>query len=239
MPSTSRSRSGCRLDDVEHLLAEGAHELLGVDRADAPDHAGGKVLLDAFDRRRRRGAQEARLELLAVGAVVDPFARRGDPLAGRNGGGMADHGHQVAMPARLDPQNAKAVLGIVVGDALDETRQNFLRLILGRVFHGRPGRIANCTHAIGAQFGIEFRLDGEPHDDSVTLYLTVIFPPQGIHNPHTGTTMYAAKIPILIFGKSAMASMKRGKSCPACRPSRFGIRTIMLAERAFTVGKVE
>jgi len=38
-----------RLDDVEHLFAECAQEPLGVGRADAPDHARGKVLLDAFD----------------------------------------------------------------------------------------------------------------------------------------------------------------------------------------------
>jgi hypothetical protein len=39
-----------------------------------PDHAGGKVLLDAVGRGRGRGAQEPRLELLAVGPIVDPFA---------------------------------------------------------------------------------------------------------------------------------------------------------------------
>ena len=50
-----------RLDDVEHLLAEGAHELLGVDRTDAPDHAGREVLLDAIGRSRRRCAQEPAL----------------------------------------------------------------------------------------------------------------------------------------------------------------------------------
>jgi hypothetical protein len=33
-------------------------------------------------------------------------------------------------------------------DALDETRKNLLRLILGRVFHDRCGRITSCTHAI-------------------------------------------------------------------------------------------
>jgi hypothetical protein len=40
-----------RLNDVKHLLAECAQELLGVGRADAPDHARRKVFLDAFDRR--------------------------------------------------------------------------------------------------------------------------------------------------------------------------------------------
>ena len=62
------------LDHVEHLLTEGAQELLGVGRADAPDHAGREVLLDAVGRGRRRCAQEPRLELLAMCPIVDPFA---------------------------------------------------------------------------------------------------------------------------------------------------------------------
>ena len=55
-------------------------------------------------------AQEARFELLAVDAVVDPFAGGGDPFAGRNGRGVANHGHDITMPARLGAQNAKAIL---------------------------------------------------------------------------------------------------------------------------------
>ena len=115
-----------RLDHIEHFVAECPDHLLGVDRADAADHAGTEVLLDAFGRRRRRSAQEARLELLAVGTVVDPFARSGDPLAGGDRGGMPDGGHQFAVPARLDADYAEAVLGVVVSDAFDEARQNFL-----------------------------------------------------------------------------------------------------------------
>jgi len=42
--------AGCCLDHVEHLLAEGAQQILRVDRADAADHARGEILLDAFDR---------------------------------------------------------------------------------------------------------------------------------------------------------------------------------------------
>jgi hypothetical protein len=36
-------------------------------------------------------------------------------------------GHQFAVPARLDADDAEAVLSVVVRDALDEARQNFLR----------------------------------------------------------------------------------------------------------------
>src|SRR6202035_5024427 len=90
-----------RLDDVEYLLAERANELLGVNRANAPDHAGREILLDAVGRSRGRCPQELGFELLAVGAVIDPFARRRDPLTGRDGSGMAHPGHEVAVPASL------------------------------------------------------------------------------------------------------------------------------------------
>ena len=73
-----------------------------------------------------RGAQKARFKLLAVGAVVDPFARGGDPLTGGNGSGMADHGHDVTMPTRLGAQNAEAILGVMIGDALNEIGQHLL-----------------------------------------------------------------------------------------------------------------
>ncbi len=76
--------------------------------------------------RRRRGAHEARLELLAMGAVVDPFARRRDPFAGGDHGSVTDDGDQFAVAARLDPENAEAVFGVVEGDPLDEAGQNFL-----------------------------------------------------------------------------------------------------------------
>ena len=44
----------------------------------------------------------------------------------RDSRGMADHGYEIAMPACLGPQNAEAILSVVVGDALDETGQHFL-----------------------------------------------------------------------------------------------------------------
>src|SRR5262249_39207775 len=106
------------------FLAKGANQLLGVDRSHATDHAGRQVFFDAVGRSRHRCAQEPRLELLAVGAVVDPFAGGRDPLAGGNGGGMANHGHDVTMPARLSAHDAKTVLSVVVGYSLDEACQH-------------------------------------------------------------------------------------------------------------------
>ena len=102
MPATSRNRSGV-----------------------AADHAGGEVLLDAIGRSWGRGAQEPRFELLAVGAVVDPFTGRRDPLAGGNGRRMPDDSHDVTVPTRLSAQNAEAIIDIVVSDALDEAGEDF------------------------------------------------------------------------------------------------------------------
>ena len=76
-----------------------------------------------------------------MGSVVDPLARRGNPLGG-DAGGVPDGSHQFTMTARLDADDAEAVLGVVVRDALDEAGQNFLgrcvRLRLQRTPHEGP-----------------------------------------------------------------------------------------------------
>src|SRR6266567_1039691 len=46
----------------------------------AADHCRGEVLLDALDRRGRRGLEEPGFELLTVGAVVGPVAGGRNPL---------------------------------------------------------------------------------------------------------------------------------------------------------------
>jgi hypothetical protein len=106
-PSTSRSRSGVGLDDIENLVAEDAHELLGVDRPHAPNHPRGKVFLNAICRSRRRCPQEPCVELLTVSAVIDPIARSGDPLTGGNACSMANHRHDVTMPSALARRTQK------------------------------------------------------------------------------------------------------------------------------------
>ena len=70
-----------------------------------------------------------------MGVVVDPFPGSRNPLARRNHGGVADDGDEVAVPARLGAQNAKTVIAVVEGDALDETGQNFLCCGLWLGFH--------------------------------------------------------------------------------------------------------
>ena len=51
---------------------------------------------------------------------------RRNPFARRNYRCVADYGHELSMSARLRPQHAEAVLGIVERYTLDETRQHFL-----------------------------------------------------------------------------------------------------------------
>jgi hypothetical protein len=58
---------------------------------------------------------------------------------------------------------------------------------------------------VGTQFGIEFRIDGNPVGDGVTLHMVLNFPPQGIRNPNTGDIMHTANI--------AFPNLKIGALC--------------------------
>ena len=60
-----------------------------------------------------------------MGAVVDPLTRCRDPLAGGDDSGVADHRHQITVSARLGPQDAKAIFGVVVGHPLDQAGEDF------------------------------------------------------------------------------------------------------------------
>src|SRR6266478_2717067 len=126
IPVTSRRRSGSASIVSNTFSPKARTSFFCVDRADAPDHAGAQVFLDTVDRRWRRGAHESRLELLAMGIVVDPFAGCGDPLTRGNGRGMSHDRYQVAVTPRLDPENAETVVVIMEGNSLDETGENFL-----------------------------------------------------------------------------------------------------------------
>ena len=64
--------------------------------------------------------QERGPELQPVLAIVGPRAGGLDELAGRDQGGVADDRHEITLAARLEAQDAEAVVRIVEGDALDE-----------------------------------------------------------------------------------------------------------------------
>jgi hypothetical protein len=94
-------------------------------RSSAADHARGEVLLDAFDGSGRGGLEEPGLELLAMGVVVGPVTGGRNPLTGGNHGGVANDRNEIAVAARLDPNHAKPVVGILVGNALDQPGEHF------------------------------------------------------------------------------------------------------------------
>ena len=119
IPETSVRRSGVGFDDLEGIDAEGRHDTFGHGRSNAAHLSGGQILLDALRPGWRRGLEHLGLELEAVGAVTDPDATGGDPFAGGDTWGMANHRYEVPFSTGMDLQHGEAILGIVVGDALD------------------------------------------------------------------------------------------------------------------------
>src|SRR5271166_2686842 len=107
------------VDDLEHGFAEGADELLRINRPDAADHARAEIFLDPLDRRWRRSLQERGFEMDAMRPIVNPRPARLDELAGRDHRGRANDGDEIALPAGFDTQNAEAVLGVMERDAVD------------------------------------------------------------------------------------------------------------------------
>ena len=53
-------------------------------------------------------------------------ARRRVAFAGRDDGGVANDGDQIAMAARFRPKNAEAVLSVMEGDPLDQAGKHLL-----------------------------------------------------------------------------------------------------------------
>jgi hypothetical protein len=97
---------------------------------------------------------------------------------------------------------------------------------------------------VGTQFGIEFRIDGTPPGDGVTLYLALAFPPQGIRNPNTGNMLHAAKIAFPNMKIGALSVLGYGfdtawEIVPGVWTVQIWYQDRMLAERTFTVGTAE
>ncbi len=108
------------VDDLEGPLLVRLHDPPGQHRADALDHPAGEVFLNALGRGRRGGAEDFRLELLAVFLVDDPPALGLQPLAGPDLRQRADDRHQLTVAAGLDAQHAEAGFVVVERHALDE-----------------------------------------------------------------------------------------------------------------------
>jgi len=134
-------------------------------------------------------------------------------------------GNSVSAPARSGQQSPTGTVGTdtnwrFVSDSHD---------VLGKV---------------GTEFGMEFKIDGTPPGEGVTLYFAITFPPPGIRNPNTGTVLNTARI--------ALPNMKIGSRCvvgygfdndweivPGLWTLQIWYQDQMLAGQNFTVGKVE
>jgi hypothetical protein len=83
---------------------------------------------------------------LAMGVIVDPFARCRNPLARRDDGSVTDDRDKIAMATGFSPKNAKAVLAVMESDTLDKAGEYFLgrrfRLWLNRTGHEVPSSVA-------------------------------------------------------------------------------------------------
>src|SRR6185437_11790806 len=85
-----------------------------------------------LNRTRRRTAQEACPELLTVRPVIDPLTRGSDPLAGVDRGCVTHKRDEIAMAAGLDPEHAKAVLGIMERHPLHDPGEHIMVRFGGR-----------------------------------------------------------------------------------------------------------
>jgi len=87
----------------------------------------------------------------SVGAVVHPTAGGGDPLACGDRGSMADQRDQISVAACLDANDAKAAVGVLVCDTLDQPGEHLPVRRLGFYLHDgcRPGGIGGQNSAEG------------------------------------------------------------------------------------------
>jgi hypothetical protein len=97
---------------------------------------------------------------------------------------------------------------------------------------------------VGTQFGIEFRIDGNPVGDGVTLHMVLNFPPQGIRNPNTGDTMHTTDIAFPNLKIGALCLLGYGfdnawEIVPGVWTEQIWYQDRMLAERTFTVTRPE
>jgi hypothetical protein len=95
---------------------------------------------------------------------------------------------------------------------------------------------------LGTQFGIEFRIDGNPVGDGVTLRMVLKFAPQGIRNPNIRDTLHTTKIAFPNLKIGALCLLGYGfdnawEIVPGVWREQIWYQDRMLAKQTFTVSK--
>lgn len=95
---------------------------------------------------------------------------------------------------------------------------------------------------VGTQFGVEFRIEGPPASDSVTLHLALTFPPEGLRNPNTGNLLHSIKMAVPNLKIGALCLFGYGfdndwEIVPGEWKEQILYHDRVLAERTFNVSK--
>src|SRR5262249_21274824 len=112
-------------DDVEDLLAKFVDELLGIDRANAFDHATAQVFLDSRPRGRGRAVEQLRAELLSELPIMHPATLRRNPLPGADRSQRPDNREEVAVAFSFDLEHGEPVFLVEEGHTLDQAGEAF------------------------------------------------------------------------------------------------------------------
>jgi hypothetical protein len=130
-PVKLRQPFGGLLNDVKDVFLEGLDQLFSKVWSNTFDHPRTEILFHAFEGTGWDDAEGLRLELQAVGPIVDPDALALNILARGDGRCRADDGNQVAVATDLDPEDTEARLLTMKRHTLDRPGQVFYGLRIG------------------------------------------------------------------------------------------------------------
>src|SRR5207253_4370252 len=94
------------------------------DRASAPPRSSAWRNRGSCHGRAGASPPAAGFPSLPAAGSGSPVARRRNPLTGGDGGGMTNQGDQLPAASYPNPNDAKATLGVLVGDTLDQSREH-------------------------------------------------------------------------------------------------------------------
>ena len=113
------------LGHVQDIRPEGYNEPTRIDRADAVDHTGAEIPLDAGKTIGRHNFDEHGAELQAVLTIDDPVARSRRVLAPRDSRRVFDQRDKVALAPDLQAQRTETAIAVAIakGYAIDQPGQ--------------------------------------------------------------------------------------------------------------------